>query len=306
MDIDTIFKENYVRDLIERVCGDETELITRPASYMVRSKIEGDRDIERVIVLPPRGYTADTINQTNSHDEAEYATIEIKGAVRADKNSFSILKDCLLVASIPQNGAVSDLNKPYMTFDIATNDNPDLLLEKKSAGTAPFAVVKSDGYGFYHNLINLTDDWLILQLYKRLRPQRGVDLAPRLQGLLRGEEQSLRLFYDATLSHGDEIYKQKPDLIENIMRIPVSKALPALVEMLHVHDTGKHEACSVFATILKFGKMYPEYVTHYLNLSIRENVVPAYYAEQLINKIGKFTLAGQQNMPSAEKYASKS
>jgi hypothetical protein len=287
MNLDTLLKQNYVHDLVLRVCGQDTELVTRPESFMVRSKVEGDRDIHRIIVLPPRGYTADKVNQTNSHDEAEYATIEIKGAVRDEKNSFSVLRDCLLIASIPQNGMVSDLNKPYMTFDIASNDNTDLLLEKKSAGTAPFAVVKSDGYGFYHNLINLTDDWLVLQLYKKLRPQRSVNLAPHLKGLLTGQAQSLQSFYDAIVLFGDEIYEQKPNLIQNVLRIPVSHSLPALVDMLYVHDSGMHEACSVFATILKLGKMHPEYVTDYLMRAAQEQAVPVYYAEQLIHKIEK-------------------
>ncbi len=285
MNLETLLKQNYIRDLVARVCGEDTELVTRPASFMVRNKVEGNRDVHRIIILPPRGYTADKINQTNSHDEAEYATIEIKGAARDDKNSFSILRDCLLVASIPQNGAVSELNKPYMVFDITKNDNPDLLLEKKSAGTAPFAVVKSDGYGFYHNLINLTDDWLVLQLYKQLRPQSSVNLDPHINGLLAGQAQSLQAFYDAIVLYGDEIYDKKPNLIQAVLRIPVVNSLPALVNMLYVHDSGMHEACSVFATILKLGKMHPEYVTAFLAKAIRDDVVPSYYAEQLIRKI---------------------
>lgn len=287
MNLDTLLKQNYIRDLVSRDCSEDTELVTRPESFMVRNKIEGDRDIHRTIILPPKGYTADKINQMNSHDEAEYATIEIKGAVRDEKNSFSVLRDCLLIASIPQNGMVSDLNKPYMTFDISANDKPDLLLEKKSAGTAPFTVVKSDGYGFYHNLINLTDDWLVLQLYKKLRPQRPVNLTPHLKGLLTGQAQSLQAFYDAIVLFGDEIYNKKPSLIQSVLRIPVVNSLPALVDMLHVHDSGMHEACSVFATILKLGKMHPEYVTAFLKQAIQSKSVPTYYAEQLIHKIEK-------------------
>ncbi len=285
MDINEVLKTNYIKDVVQRVCGSETELITRPASYMVRGVKEEGRDIHRVIILPPRGFTADKINQTNSHDEAEYATIEIKGAVKNEKSGFSILKNCLLVASIPQTGAVSELNKPYMTFSLENDKNPDLSLERYSSGIAPFVVVKSDGYGFYHNLINMTDDWLVLQLYKRLRLERSVNLKPVLSGLLNGEIQALESLYSAVIEHGDAIFQKVPNLIENIVRMPVSHSVPVLAEMLYTHDTGKHEACSVFAVILKIGKMHPVQVTKYLQQAIINNTVPSYYAEQLIKKI---------------------
>lgn len=296
MDINFVLNENYVRDLVLRVCGAKTELVTRPASYLIRSISEEDRDIQRIIVLPPRGYTADRIEQMNSHDEAEFATIEIKGAVRKDKNSFSVLRNCLLVASIPQNGKTSELNKPYMTFDIGSDSNPDLTLEKKSAGMAPFTVVKPDGYGFYHNLVNLSDEWLVLQLYKRLRPQRPVSLAPHLEGLLTGQAESLSALYDAVVQYGDGIYKKTPALIENIVRMPIQKTLPALAEMLYVHDSGRHEACSVFSIILKIGKMHPDLVKGFLRASVERHSVPSYYAEQLISKIDKYL----QEFPSVD------
>lgn len=288
MNIEEVLDANFIKDLIHEICGDGIDLIKRPASYMIRNVVEGDRDMRRLIFLPPRGYTADQINQMNSHDEAEYATIEIKGAIRSQKNGFSVLKNCLLVASIPQNGKVSSLNKPYMLFEIEGDTNPDLTLVRHSAGTAPFTVVKSDGYGFYHNLINLTDDWLVLQLYKKLRPQKPVDLQPHFKGLLKGQAESLQKLYDAVLRHGDGVYKTDTNLIENIVRMPVQQVLPALIEMLYIHDTGRHEACSVFAVILKLGKMHPDLVKQYLRNAIEANTVPAYYAKQLIDKIDRW------------------
>jgi hypothetical protein len=287
MDIDLVLKRNFVQDLTRSVCGENTELITRPASYMVRNKIEGDRDIHRIILLPPRGYTADKINQTNSHDEAEYATIEIKGAVRKDKNSFSKLRNCLFMASIPENGTTSDLNKPYLLYEVDKDNNPDLQKTLHSAGTAPFAVVRSDGYGFYHNLVNVTDDWLVLQLYKRLRPQRKVDLSITLSKIPKADAALLQHLYIAIVTYGDEVFYKAQDLVEGVCRLPLSNSLPALCEMLYVHDSGKHEACSAFAIILKAGRDQPDEVKAFLEQQIKTSSVPKYYAEQLIRKIEK-------------------
>ena len=285
--IDEILKQNFVKDLIKSTCGDEHELITRPASYLVRGTVESERNIYRVILLPPQGYTADKIDQMNSHDEAECATIEIKGAVREGKNSYSMIKNCLLVASIPKSANTNDLNKPYMKYDVDQKDN-GLTLQKFSAGQAPFSVVSADGFGFYHNLVNLSDDWLVLRLYKRLRPSKQVDLNSRFQGLLKGQIEIFQKFYNAVIKDGDEVFAVEPNLINIICHMPISQSLPSLSEMLYVHDSGRHEACSIFAVMLKIGKMHPEAVIRFLEKAIIDQSIPEYYASQLLKKIERY------------------
>ncbi len=284
MDIKDLLKVSFVSALTNKLCGDNTELIERPASFIVRNKEEGERDIHRVIIIPPKGYTADKPNQTNSHDEAEYATIKINGAVREGRQAFSKIKNCLLVASFNEKGKVSELNKPYLTFDL-TEDNPDLVTKIHSAGEPPFSVVKSNGYGFYHNLMNVSDDWLVLSLYKRLRPQKHVDLGQHLASIQNEYAETLSKLYDAVVIHGDGIFNKEPDLIKKIIDIPPNITLPSLGEMLYVHDTGKHEACSVFAIILKIGRDNPELVTSFLQDSMDNGTILPYYAQQLIEKI---------------------
>ena len=297
MDITLLLQKNFVRDLVQSVCGDTTELITRPASYIVRSKIEGDRDIQRIIVLPPRGYTADKINQTNSHDEAEFATVQIKGAVREDKSGFSKLHNCLFMASIPENGKTSELNKPYLLYEVDGDDSHGSQKTLHSSGAAPFAVVKKDGYGFYHNLVNLTDDWLVLQLYKRLRPQKGVNLEPFFKNMSPTEVLLLSNLYRAVVEYGDEIFYKTPDLLERVYGLSLSSSLPALCEMLYIRDTGKHEACSIFAVILKIGRSYPMEVREFLKSCLELKAAPAYYVQQLIIKIDRF---GNQDKVNTE------
>lgn len=285
MDINNVLETSFVKTLIHEVCGDEIQLVSRGNSFAVRRRQEDDRDIYRVILLPPRGFTANAIEQMNSHDEADFATIQIKGAVKKGKSGFSKLKDCLLVASKDENGAVSELTHPYLTFDGRGNSDPDLTLKRHSSGTAPFPVVKNNGFGFYHNLINLTDDWLVLKLHKRLRPQKVVNLEPVLQGLEKQHANVLRIFYQSIVKYGDDIFSKSPTIVRAVLELPIDKSLPALGEMLYVHDSGMHEACTVFGVILKMGNQCPDPVIDFLTKAHKERLVPPYYAEQLIGKI---------------------
>lgn len=287
MDIQDILQKNYIQDLIINTCGEDTDLITRQNFYGVRNSVEKDRDIFRVLILPPKGFTANEINQMNSHDEADFATIEIKGAVRSDRSGFSKIKDCLLVASKSENGAVSELTQPYLTFDLEENNQNTLTLTKHSAGTAPFYVVKNDGFGFYHNLINLTDDWLVLKLHKALRPQRGVDLEPFFKIMQNEQADILKNLYSALRKYGDNIFKHEMKIVNAVMNLSPKDNLPALGEMLYIHDSGMHEACTVFGIILKISNHRPQEVLNFLHDALKNEKIPSYYAHQLINKIEK-------------------
>jgi len=285
MNINDVLRKDFVRYLINDVCGHDIEIIKRQKCFVIRSKKEEERDIYRIILLMPNGYTANTLNQMNSHDEADFATIQIKGSVREDKNGLSKIKNCLLEASIPLNGSVSELNQPYLTFDLKEDLNPDLVKRVHSSATMPFTVVKNNGYGFYHNLINLTDEWLILKLHKKLRPQKDVNLSPYFKLLSKETTTIFENFYKSIQEYGDQIFKKAPKVLEDVLNLPLNLSLPILGEMLYVHDTGKHEACTVFATLLKIGKSHPDVFTAYFEYMKKEGQVPGYYAEQLIKKI---------------------
>ena len=289
MEINDVLKKDFVKALVRQVCGDDTTLVERDTSFAVRATEEGDRDVHRVILLPPRGFTANAPNQMNSHDEADFATIEVKGAIKEGKHGFSKLSDCLLVASHNEDGAVSRLNQPYLTFQVDADQRGETTLKKHSAGGSPFAVVKSDGFGFYHNLINLTDEWLALKLHKRLRPQKTVELEPHLEYLSKEEASHLGRLYSAVVQHGDAVFAKEPDLVNGLKKFPVQRILPALGEMLFVHDSGMHEACTVFAIILKLSKDHPQEVAAYLDEARSSKAVPSYYATQLLGKIAKST-----------------
>ncbi len=287
LSVEQVLQLHFVRALTKRICGEDPDRIERPAAFVLRRKDEGDqRHLKRLILLPPHVYTANTVNETCSHDEAESAKITIQGAVREGKHSFSKIKDCLLVAAFNRCSRVSALDEPYLTFSLEEQD-PELQLTRHSAGEPPFHVVKPNGEGFYHNLINLSEDWLLLQLDKTLRPQKQVDLTQHLRLLQDEQSRLLSQLYDAIVEHGDGVFRNNLPLVNAVSSLPPTISLPALSEMLHVHDTGRHEACSVFAVILKIGKQQPDRVMAHLDAAMQHEDIPRYYAEQLIAKIAK-------------------
>ncbi len=289
MHVNDILAHQYVRDLIQKICGPKIELVTRAHCYVVRAKREGARDIHRIILLPPFGFTANAPDQMNSHDEAAFASIQVKGAVRPGKAGFSKLKACLRVAAKSDVGTISLLDQPYLTYDphVTAGDQDGLSLKTYDAGTPPFAVVKEDGYGFYHNLENRTGDWLVLKLHKILRPSRGLALGPFLAALPNHSAAILKTLHGAIVAQGDGVYHTAPDLVAAVTALPVSHALPPLIEMLHIHDSGMHEACTVFSIILKLGKRHPQIVASHLRQADAANAVPPYYADQLLKKLGQ-------------------
>lgn len=299
MDIHAVLKAQFVQALARRVCGDQTVLVERPAAYVLRNAEEDARVIDRLIVLPPQGYTANQINQTNSYAEVERATIAVKGAVRPGKKAFSKIRDCLLVVSFNDASLVSDLDKPYLVFNL--EDPGDMLTRHvHSSGTPPFHVVRPDGTGVYHTLINLSPDWLVMQLHKVLHPQKEPDLSPHLAALQDEQVAILNQLWRGIVEQGDELFSSQPKLVDAVVAMPPSHSLPALAEMLHVKDTGKHEACTAFAVILKIGKRHPKVVKAFLAQSSEQGATPPYYAQQLIEKIERAQSKAAMSSPIKE------
>ena len=286
LDFNKLINTGFVRSVIQQVCGEKTEVIKRPAAFFIRNKEENEALVKRIIVLPPDGFTANAFNQTNSHDEALRATIEIKGGVREGKQGFSKLKNCLLVAAFNNKSGISGLNVPYLTFDLKST--PNLSKNFHSAGMPPFTVVKENGYGFYHNLINVSGDWLVLLLYKTLRPQRKVDIKNMLQTFPVQQAATLEDLYQGIVEYGDELFFKAPALVNKVLALPPEHSLPALGEMLYTYDTGRHEACSAFAMILKVGKVYPKQTKGFIEGALENKAIPSYYGEQLLGKINQW------------------
>ncbi|MEK6868529.1 MAG: hypothetical protein AABX98_06925, partial [Nanoarchaeota archaeon] len=85
---------------------------------------------------------------------------------------------------------------------------------------------------------------------------------------------------------GDLLFEQEADLVTNSCGISIDKILPALIDMLNILETGKHEACTVYAIILKIGRKNKNTI-HYLKDALKDNSAPKYYLEELIKKLSK-------------------
>ncbi|MCB1531044.1 MAG: hypothetical protein H6853_04180 [Rhodospirillales bacterium] len=284
--LEIILGQSFVKALVTHVLGEDFEVIRRPAAFILKLKdgVEDERNINRLIILPPKGYTSNKPNQTNCFHAVESAKIEIKGTVRKGTRGFSKVKNCLLVTSFDNQGAVSHLDKPYLEFD-RNDPNSIFAYQERSSGEAPFYVVKSDGTGFYHSLTNLTDEWLVLQLHKVMRPQKKVDLEQHLSMLQDEQASILRKLYKEIIAYGDMLFREDKTLVNAVMRMPPPNVLPALCEMLYTPDVGKHEPCTAFAMILKMGRAYPKQTVDILKERLEQKGLPSYFAEQLISKI---------------------
>ncbi len=258
----------------------ETEIIERPASFIIRLKNEPEDRIFRIILLPPQGFTANKLDETNPHPEVRKAKIEIKGGVRPNKLGFNLLKDVIKFQYYTlRNIKITD-DEPYPKIE-----GQDYKEEIKSS-KEKFFVVEEKGRGFYHSLVNLSEEWVLLILEKELRLQKTVNLQPKITVLDKNQQKIVFSLYEKILVYGDAVFEKERRLIEEICNFDVEKATPLLIEMLNILETGKHEACTVYALLLKIGKKNKK-VIDYLKEAVKSKTAPKYYLDELIEKLAK-------------------
>ena len=120
----------------------EVEVIKRPASIIIRLQKESEDKVTRIILLPPKGFTANEIKETNPHPEVRKAKIEIKGGVRPNKAGFNNLKDIIKY----QYYTVRNVK---ITSEILYPDvNGENYREELKSSKQKFFVVKENGVDF--------------------------------------------------------------------------------------------------------------------------------------------------------------
>jgi hypothetical protein len=273
--INTVLVKTILKNLFK---NQETEFIQRPASFIIRLKNESENKVSRIILLPPHGFTANKINETAPHPEARKAKIEIKGGILPDKSGFSQLKNIIKFQYFTVRNVKITEDEPYPKIGGKNYK------EETKSSKQKFFVVKENGIGFYHSLVNLSDKWLLLILEKELRLQKLPNLSPVIRLFDYKQQKIINDFYNKILSLGDDIFKKEKRLIEKVCNFDINKIVPLLIEMLNVLETGKHEPCTVFAIILKIGQANNE-VINYLKEAIKNKSAPNYYLEELIKKL---------------------
>ncbi len=269
--IQTIFSESAV------------EILERPHSFIIKSQKESGYVITRIIVLPPHGYTANTRDELNSHYEVRRAKILIKGTLRLGKKGFSSLKNCLKFSYLENRNAFTKVDAPYALISENKRAYKSKILSSKETAY----VVKENSKGFYHNLINLTNEPLVLVLNKELRSGKPMDIDKEIRDseLLKNEVEKLKELFKQIQTMGDELFDKKAELIKEVLKLETHKLLPVLIEGLNIYETGRHEPCTVYALILKKAKLDMKETLHLLIAALKDSAAPKYYLDELIKKI---------------------
>ncbi|MEK7570400.1 MAG: hypothetical protein AAB515_03120 [Patescibacteria group bacterium] len=273
-----------VKKLTEKVFQDvRTEIVDRPHSYIVKAKDEGKTLVSRMIVLLPHGYTANDIHELSSHDEVRKAKVLVIGALREGKKNPSLLKNCLTFSYLVSREAVTEESVPYARIVSNKNIHKQKVLSSKET----LFIVKENGEGFYHNLINTTNEPILLLLTKELKSGKPMDIVKRTTELSLGISEKTLVFdfIKRVQKNGDRLFTMDSHLIKNFLNLEMRKSLPILVEALNIHETGKHEPCTIFALILKKARSNKSAALQYLLAAIKNDAAPQYYLNELVKKL---------------------
>lgn len=281
--INSILVKNTIKNLFD---DKEIEILERPTSYIIRLKNEGEDKIARIILLPPKGITANKINETSPHPEAKRAKITIKGGVKSNKQGFNILKNVIKFSHYTKRDIEIEENRPYAIID---KNNP-FYKEGIKSSREKFFVVKENGEGFYHNLINLSNEWILLILEKELRLQKKMDINSKIKDLDIDKQKIIINLIKRIKSIGDKIFDKNKELINKLLKLDTNEVIPPMIEALNIYETGKHEPCTVYAIILKFAKKDFGGVLKFIKNALKNNEAPKYYLKELIEKISKLPL----------------
>lgn len=270
-----------IKEFVKHIFQNQkTELVKRPSSFILRLQHETDDVLFRIIFLPPYGFTGNKPDETNPHPEVRRATITIKGGAGVGKSRFNPTKNAIKYQFYLSREVKITGDDPYPKIH-----GENYKEEIKSSGNEFFAV-KENGSGFYHSFVNLSDQWVVLLLEKELRLQKSPNIKSKIAHLTNNEQKIILLLYKNIQRQGDLLFKKEPELVKDICSLATNKTLPILIDMLNFLETGKHEACTVYAIILKIGRKNSETI-NYLKDALKNNSAPKYYLKELIEKLSQ-------------------
>ena len=258
----------------------ETEVITRPACIFVRLKSEDTKLVKRIIVFPPLGFTGDEIALLNPHPEARKARVKILGKINPTKKGFKplireIKFSFSFTHSIPTEkiSAYAKFSEKYCKSQLKSWKNW-------------FYVVKENGWGNFHSLINVSNEWVVALLEKELIDQKEINIKPYLEKLPQLEAKKLQIALQKIEQVGDKIFDDKV-FVSRVLKFPSKILVPILIQMLNAQETGKHENCTFFALLLKIARKSKKQVLEEVKRAIELKSSPYYYLDDLENKLSK-------------------
>ncbi len=261
--------------------AEEIQLVARVASYVIKLNAEPIDKNSRIILLPPHGFTANKINELLPYAEVRLAKVSICGSVRNSNQRFSRLKDVVKFCYYVNRKEEIHGDYPAAAVDPS---NADYREEVKSSNETFFSV-KENGEGFYHNLINLTNEWIVLSVYRELVQRKKMNTKEKIANLSKDERKTILDLLAAIRSVGDGVFAQNKPLVNLVLEMSAKDVLPALIDALNIYETGKHEPCTVYAVILKLGRRDKTVTLSVLEAALKRSDAPKYYLEELIEKL---------------------
>ncbi len=276
-----IYKSSLFQKTLKKFLGTgAVEVITRPACFFVRLKSEDTKLIKRIIVFPPHGFTGDEIALLNPHPEARTARITILGKINPAKKGFKPLVREIkfsfsLTRSVPteKTSAYAKFSEKYCKSQLKSWKNW-------------FYVVKENGWGNFHSLINVSNEWVIALLEKEAIDQKEINIKFYLERLPQSEAKKLRVAVQKIERIGDKIFDDTK-FVSELLKFPSKILVPILIQMLNVQETGKHENCTFFALLLKVARKNKRQVLEEVKRAIELKSAPYYYLEDLERKLNK-------------------
>lgn len=284
--IQDILKHGAIKNLVKKTFnGNETQVLERPHSYIIRRKRETHDVIIRIIILLPYGCTANRRDELTPHDEVRKAKIIIHGVLLTEKRGFSLRKNILRYSYLIDREATTERDRPYARIVDNQNIWRNTILSSKQT----MYVVRENGVGFYHNMINQTDRPLVISLVKELRSGKKMDINKKVRELKLSIPDTALIseLMNKIQAHGDQLFTKDSNLVKRFFRLRTNISLPILIEALNMYETGKHEPCTVYALILKKAKTHTREVLDSINKAIGERTAPFYYLHELVNKISR-------------------
>ena len=203
------------------------------------------------------------------------------GGIKPNREGFNLIKKVIKFIYYTKREIKTIENYPYV---LADKNNP-YYKEKIKSSREKFFAVKENGEGFYHNLINLSDEWVLLILEKELRLQKEMNITSKIEGLNEKQKEIIKDLIKSVQENGDKIFNENKELIKRLLELKTNEAFPILIEGLNIYETGKHEPCTIYALILKFAKRDKELATKYLKEALEKNDAPEYYLNELSKKL---------------------
>jgi hypothetical protein len=262
--------------------GDLWEIVTRPACHVVRSASEGSglARVRRALFLPPGGFTADEIDLLSPHPEARSIRARIEGRVNAAKRGF-----------LPLVGEVELAYSRHGSIPTEASSSSARFSEQHCGRVRRswrnwFYVVRKNGWGDSHNLINRCSDWVLILIEKELADHKPIAIRPYLERLPGPHAAELAEALARIERRGDEIFRDT-SLVSRVIEFPPAVLAPILIRMLNTPERGRHEPCTFFALILKVAKRDRDLVVEEMERARRIECAPRYYLEDLARKLNR-------------------